>query len=144
MASAPGGVAQVEAMKITSSASIITGGYRYNVTRNLDGSGSNDWVAGDAVASQGASAGQGYIDLTATSTIHNHLGPTITIYSRTATTAWNSVKPTVTMGNLRSFVDYSADTMGFAHGNDLTLTPTTGFKGVATDNTNGVRMFSVD
>ena len=144
MASAPGGVAQVEAMKITSSASTITGGYRYNVTRNLDGSGSNDWVAGDAVASQGASAGQGYIDLTATSTIHNHLGPTITIYSRTATTAWNSVKPTVTMGNLRSFVDYSADTMGFAHGNDLTLTPTTGFKGVATDNTNGVRMFSVD
>lgn len=144
MASAPGGIAQIEAMKITSSATVIPGGYRYTVTRDLDGTGANSWVAGDAVASQGSSAGHGYIDLTATATIHNHLGPTITIYSRTATTAWNSVKPTVTMGNLRSFVDYSADTMGLAHGNDLILTPSTGFKGVTSDNANGVRLFSVD
>lgn len=144
MASAPSGIAQIEAMKITSSATVIPGGYRYSVTRNLDGTGANNWVSGDAVAGQGASVGQGYIDLTATNTVHNHLGPTITVYVRTATTAWNSLTPAVTMGNLRSFVDYSTDTTGFAHGNDLILTPSTGFKGVTSDNTNGVRLFSVD
>lgn len=142
MAAAPGGVAQVEAMKITSSATAITGGYRYSVTRNLDGSGANSWVAGDAVADLGGTVGSGYIDLTATSTLHNHLGPTMTIYSRTSTATWNDVKPTVSAGNLRSFVDYSSDKMGLAHGNDLTLSPTGGFSGMTSDNSNGMRLFN--
>lgn len=142
MAAAPGGIAQVEAMKITSSATAITGGYRYSVTRNLDGSGANAWVAGDAVADLGGTVGSGYIDLTATSTLHNHLGPTMTIYSRTSTATWNGVKPTVSAGNLRSFVDYSSDTMGIAHGNDLTLSPTGGFSGMTSDNSNGMRLFN--
>lgn len=142
MSSAPGGVAQVEAMKITSSATAITGGYRYNLTRNLDGSGANNWVAGDAVASLGATVGSGYIDLTATSTIHGHAGPTMAIYQRTSTGTWNGTKPSVAIGNLRSFVDYSSDTAGIAHGNDLTLTPTGGFSGMTSDNTNGLRLFN--
>jgi len=142
MASAPGGVAQVESMKVTSAATTITGGYRYTVTRNQDGSGANAWVAGDAVADIGGAVGSGYIDLTATSTLHGHLGPTMTIYSRTSAATWNGVKPTVSVGNLRSFVDYSADTFGVAHGNDLTLTPTTGFSGITSDNTNGLRLFN--
>ena len=142
MASAPGGVAQVESMKVTSAATTITGGYRYTVTRNQDGSGANAWVAGDAVADIGGAVGSGYIDLTASSTLHGHLGPTMTIYSRTSTATWNGVKPTVSVGNLRSFVDYSSDTFGIAHGNDLTLTPTSGFSGITSDNTNGLRLFN--
>jgi len=142
MASAPGGVAQVESMKVTSGATTITGGYRYTVTRNQDGSGANSWVAGDAVADIGGAVGSGYIDLTASSTLHGHLGPTMTIYSRTSTATWNGVKPTVSVGNLRSFVDYSSDIFGIAHGNDLTLTPTSGFSGITSDNTNGLRLFN--
>lgn len=143
-ATAPGGIAQVEVMKVTSIPSVITGGYRYTVTRNVDASGANSWVAGDAGVSLGNSTSKGYIELTSTSTIHNHLGPTMAIYSRSATTNWNDVKPVVAAGNLRSFVDYGADNMGFATGNDLTLTPTTGFKGVTIDRAQGVRLFNTN
>jgi len=142
MAAAPGGAAQVESMKVTSAATTITGGYRYTVTRNQDGSGANSWVAGDAVADIGGAVGSGYIDLTATSTLHGQLGPTMTIFARTSTATWNGVKPTVSVGNLRSFVDYSSDTFGIAHGNDLTLTPTSGFSGITSDNSNGLRLFN--
>lgn len=127
---------------MVSAATVITGGFRYTITRNLDGSGANSWLVGDAVASLGAAVGSGYIDLTATSTIHSHLGPTMTIYSRTSAATWNGVKPVVSVGNLRSFVDYSADKFGIAHGNDLTLTPSTGFSGVTSDDTNGLRLFN--
>lgn len=141
---APGGIAQFEAMKVTSAASAITGGYRYSVTRNVDGTGANGWVAGDAVAYIGDAVGEGYIELTSTQTVHNDLGPNITVYVRTATTNWNDVNPVVSMGNLESFVDYSADEFGFATGNDLALTPTTGFKGLTADRTNGLRLFNTD
>lgn len=144
LSSAPGGVAQVEAMLTGGAPTAITGGWRYSVTRNLDGSGANNWVAGDAVVSLGRDAGEGYIDLTSTSTIHSHIGPTITTYARTGSGSWNSVVPTTAMGNLDSFVDYSATEFGFAFGNNLTLTPTTGFKGGTLDRTNGVRLFNVD
>lgn len=139
---APAGIAQIEAMQVVSGPTPITGGYRHLVNRNLDGTGANAWVAGDAVVDLGAAVGKGYIDLTSTSTIHNHLGPTIAIYSRHSTATWNGVSPTVAFGNLRSFVDYSADAFGLAVGNDLTLTPSTGFKGFTGDRVNGLRMFN--
>ena len=141
---APNSFAQLEAMQVTSAATTIGGGYRYTVTRNLDGSGANAWNVGDAVVSLGSAVGQGYIDLSSTSTIHNHYGPAQTMYVRTSTATWNGVKPVTTTGNLRSFVDYSADEFGFATGNDLTLTPATGFRGVTVDRTNGVRLFNTD
>lgn len=144
LSAAPGGSAQIEAMQVTSSATAISGGYRYSVSRNLDGTGANIWYAGDAVVSLRSAVGQGYIDLTSTNTIHNHYGPTQTFYVRTATTNWNSVAPVVSAGNLRSFVDYSADEFGFATGNDLTLLPSAGFRGVTVDRTNGVRLFNTD
>ena len=144
MASAPGGMAQVEVMKCGATATPISGGYRYTVTRNLDGSGANAWVAGDAIANIGAVAGQGFIELTSTNTALNHLGPTIAIYARTGTAAWTDVKPVVALGNLRSFVDYADDQYGFALGNDLALTPATGFSGMTGDRTNGLRLFNTD
>lgn len=138
LAAAPGGVAQVEVMRVTSGPTTIAGGYRYTVTRNVDGSGANGWTAGDAVVL----LREGYIDLTATSTALNHLGPTITTYARSSTSAWNSLTPTTAQGNLRSFVDYGTTLYGFALGNNLTLTPSTGFQGMTADPTNGVRLFN--
>ena len=52
----------VEWMAVASSATAIAGGYRYTITRNLDGSGANDWNAGDAVVNTGQT-GSGFIDL---------------------------------------------------------------------------------
>jgi hypothetical protein len=46
------------------------------------------------------------------------------------------------MGNLRSFVDYTADTFGWGVGNDLTLSPTGGFSGMTGDAVNGLRQFN--
>jgi hypothetical protein len=142
---APGGVQQTEVMKITSNVSGSSPNFIYTVTRNVDDSVVNAWEIGDAVINLGGTIGQGYLELTSTSTIHSHLGPTITIYGRTATTNWNNVKPIVSMGNLESFVDYGVTSglqYGFATGNDLTLTPATGFSGITTDPTKGVRLFN--
>lgn len=135
---APSGVAQIESMRITSSATIVSGGYRYTVTRNLDGTGANAWVAGDAVVD----ITDGYIDLTSTSTMLNHFGPVIAIYDRTSVGSWNGLTPVAAMGNLRNFVDISTDTYGFALGNNLTLTPSTGFIGMTGDVSNGLRLFN--
>ncbi len=140
---APAGVAKFEAIKVVSAASPITGGYRYTVERNKDGTGANDFEAGDAVASLGKNVGEGTISLTATSTVLNHAGPTVAIYTRNATTAWNSLTPTVAVGQLSSFAGYSGSAMGIAIGNDLTLDPAAGvFKGLTADATNGVRLFN--
>ena len=144
---APAGIAQFEAMRVDSGPTTIAGGYRYTVARNRDGTGANSWLAGDAVVSLGSTVGRGYIDLTSTETIHNHFGPTITIYSRTSTSAWDAVNPVVTMGNLHSFVDYSGlagEDFGFATGNDLTLDPSEGFSGLTADRSNGLRLFNTE
>lgn len=53
---------KLEFISIDSNATAITGGYRYNVTRNLDGTGANQWYAGDAVVNTGK-AGSGFHDL---------------------------------------------------------------------------------
>jgi trimeric autotransporter adhesin len=140
---APAGVAKFEAIKVVSAASAITGGYRYTIERNKDGTGANDFDEGDAVASLGKNVGEGTISLTATSTILNHAGPTIAIYTRNATTAWNSLTPTVALGQLSSFAGYSGSAMGLAIGDDLALDPAAGvFKGLTADATNGVRLFN--
>jgi len=144
MKAAPGGIAQIEVFQIKSAAG-GSGPYTYDVERAVDGTPANTWYAGDAVANLGYAAGEGYIELTSTSTVHNDLGPSILVYARTATTNWNSSDPIVVMGNLENLIDYSGpDEFGFATGNDLDLTPSTGFKGVAIDRTNGARLFNVD
>jgi len=133
---------QYEAVTVTSAPTTITGGYRYTVTRNVNGGGAKAWSTGAGIHAQSQQTGRGYIDLTSTATIHNALGPTQTIYTRTGTTNWNDVKPVTTMGNLRSFVDYTADTFGWGVGNDLTLSPTGGFSGMTGDAVNGLRQFN--
>lgn len=51
-----------EAIAVTSAPTTITGGFRYSITRNLDGTGANDWAAGDAVFNTGTT-GNGFLDL---------------------------------------------------------------------------------
>jgi hypothetical protein len=133
---------QYEVVTVASAASAVTGGYHYTITRNVNGGGAKAWSTGAGVHAVSQQTGRGYIDLTSTATIHNALGPTQTIYTRTGTTNWNDVKPVTTMGNLRSFVDYTADTFGWGVGNDLTLSPTGGFSGMTGDAVNGLRQFN--
>lgn len=133
---------QYEVVTVTSAASAVTGGYRYTVTRNVNGGGAKAWSTGAGIHAVSQQTGRGYIDLTSTATIHNAFGPTQTIYTRTGTSGWNDVKPVTTMGNLRSFVDYTADTFGWGVGNDLTLSPTGGFSGMTGDAVNGLRQFN--
>lgn len=145
MRTSPGGVPQYEEMKVTSSASAITGGYRYSITRNLDTTGANNWVAGDAIVSRGSVVNSGWIELAANSTTNGiFTGPTITVMVRTGTTTYDQVVPTATMGNLRSFAGYGTDINGFATGKDLTQSPGSGFFGMLSDPTNGLRLFNVD
>ena len=49
----------------------------------------------------------------------------------------------MSIGNLESFADYGSYEVGFAVGNDLTLTPATGFQGMTADRTDGIRLFNV-
>lgn len=133
---------QYEVVTVTSAPTTVTGGYRYTITRNVNGGGAKAWSTGAGIHAVSQQTGRGYIDLTSTATIHNALGPTQTIYTRTGTTGWNDVKPVTTMGNLRSFVDYTADTFGWGVGNDLTLSPTGGFSGMTGDAVNGLRQFN--
>jgi hypothetical protein len=142
---APNGAVQFESMRITSAATTISGGFRYSVTRNLDGSNSpnisgnwDTWFAGDAVVD----ITDGYIDLTSTSTMLNHFGPVVAIYDRTSVGSWAGLTPTAALGNIKGFVDFSTDNFGIAIGNNLTLTPSTGFIGLTADATNGIRLFN--
>jgi len=133
---------QYEPITVTAGPTTITGGYRYTVTRNVAGLGAKAWTTGSTLHAVSQQTGTGYIDLTSTSTIHNHLGPTIAIYNRTSSANWNDVKPVTALGNLRSFVDYTSNTFGWGVGNDLTLSPTGGFSGMTGDAVNGLRQFN--
>lgn len=100
------------------------------------------WYIGDANVNLGYATGSGYIDLTSLTTIAGHYGPTIAVYAHR--TDGGQPKATTALGNLRSYVDYTADTMGWAVGNDLTLTPTSGFTGMTGDAVSGLRLFNVE
>jgi hypothetical protein len=132
-----------EAMQLTSAGTDEGDDYSFTVTRNLDGTGANSWSAGTAVVSTGDAIGEGHIDLTSTQTLYSHIGPTIALYVRTATTNWNDVKPVVALGNLYSFLGYGSDTYGMAIGNDLSLTTST-FRGATITNANGLQLYNTD
>ena len=122
---------QVEFMAIASSASPISGHYSYAVTRNLDGSGANQWYAGDALLNTGTT-GNGFIDLYSTAGVLSGSGPTIVGNVRTGTT-YNDIEPRWAIGNLDGLYGYSGSTYGAAFG-----TPSAAW--VKIDPTNGVRL----
>jgi hypothetical protein len=119
---------------------IITGGptgtgpYTYTVTRNHDGSGANDWFAGNAVVNTGV-VGDGFIDAYSRRGTKSALevGPTIVGNVRTALGAmdWET---RWALGNLRGLYNYGAvNIYGFAAGQRTGAW-------VAVDATNGYRV----
>jgi hypothetical protein len=147
--------AKVEIVTVTSTATSVSGGYQYTITRpatKFAWSASagvkritKNWIEGNAIVSTGGAVGDGYIELTSTQTILSQFGPTISITSRTDADVWNGLVEVVALGNLRSRVDYgSSDVSGLVIGNDASLTPTSGFRGITADATDGIRLFSVN
>ena len=109
------------------------GPYSYTITRNLDGSGANDWVAGDAVLNTGTT-GDGYIDLYSDRSTRSatHYGPSIVGNVRTGTT-YSNLEERWAIGNLNGVFGYATDTYGAAFGS-----PTGAWLKI--DPTNGVRL----
>jgi hypothetical protein len=123
---------QVEWMAITSSGTDVSPfGWQYSVTRNLDGSGANDWPAGTAVVNTGTT-GDGFIDLYATSGVLSGTGPTIVGNVRTGTT-YSNISPRWAIGNLNGLYGVgSSDLYGCAFGDpsaaNITIEPTNGIR----------------
>lgn len=125
----------VEFMAVTSGASVIGGGYRYSVTRNLDGSGANQWYAGDAIANTGQT-GDGWIDAYSVRGVKasSEAGPTIAGNIRNSST-YNDWSTMWAIGNLNGLYGYGADTPGAAFGKYASGNPN-----ITVDTTNGIRI----
>ena len=101
---APGGVAQYEAVKVKSGPTTVTGGYRWLCTRNIDGSGpsvGNSWLEDDAIVNLGHNLGDGFIDITSTSGIYSSSGPHISMHARSSNNSNWQVPEVMRMGNLK-------------------------------------------
>lgn len=121
---------KLEFMAVASGAS-GGGPYTYTVTRNLDGTGANQWYAGDALLDTGTT-GDGFIDLYSTAGIlSSGSGPTIVGNVRTGTT-YNAYAPRWAIGNLNGLYGYGATTYGAAFGDasatNVTVDATNGFR----------------
>ncbi len=123
---------KVEFMQVTAGPT-GTGPYSYTVTRNLDGSGSNQWYAGDAVFNTGTT-GKGFIDLYSLSGIKSGAGPTIVGNVRNSAT-YNDWTEHWAIGNLNGLYDYGVDTFGVAVGR---YSPTTSW--LSADASQGIRI----
>lgn len=101
--------------------------------RNLDGSGANDWYAGDAVFNTGQT-GTGFIDLYSVRGVKaaTEYGPTIVGNVRASTT-WNDWAPRWAIGNLNGLYGYATNIYGAAFG-----VPTAAW--IKIDPTNGIRI----
>lgn len=119
----------VEWMAVTSAAS-GSGPYTYSITRNLDGSGANNWTAGDAIFNTGTT-NSGFIDLYSAAGVISGTGPTIVGNVRTGTT-YSQIAPRWAIGNLNGLYGYGATTYGVAFGDSAAANLTV-------DATNGIR-----
>lgn len=127
---------KVEFMAVTSGATVITGGFRYSVTRNLDGTGANEWFAGDAVFNTGTT-GNGFIDLYSVRGVKaaTEVGPTIVGNVRNSAT-YNDWSARWAIGNLKGLYDYGTTIFGAAFGRYATA----GQTWLSVDETNGFRV----
>ena len=115
------GILQVEYMQVGA----LVSGTRYNVTRNLDGSGANNWPMGTPYAVNGQN-GAGRIELNAYAT------PRMSILRQGAT--YNAQTELIRIGDLNAWGDYVAETYGAAFGDyagagaNVTIDPTNGVR----------------
>jgi hypothetical protein len=124
---------KIEFMITTSTASVITGGYRYTVTRNLDGSGANQWYAGDSIVN----TQNGFIDLYSLRGVKagTEIGPTIAGNFRNSST-YNDWKTYWAIGNLNGLYGYNTNIFGVAFGKYAA-----GLAYITIDATNGYRAY---
>jgi len=123
---------KVEFMSIDSAPS-GSGPYSYTVTRNLDGSGANQWYAGDAVLNTGTT-GDGFIDIYSVRGVKSssQYGPTIVGNVRNSST-YNDWTEVWAVGNLNGLYGYSSNTYGAAFGkysaaDYITIDPSNGIR----------------
>jgi hypothetical protein len=111
--------------------------YVYTVTRNLDGTGADQWFAGDAVFNTGQ-VGNGFIDLYSIFALKGatQSGPTIVGNVRNSPT-YNDWSEHWAIGNLKGVYGYGATTYGVGLGKYAA-----GTAHVTIDATAGLRMFS--
>lgn len=126
---------KVEFFAITSGATNTGSDYSYTVTRNLDGSGANQWYAGDAMFNTGQS-GNGFIDLYSIRGVKtsSQAGPTIVGNVRNSST-FNDWSEAWAIGNLNGLYGYGTNLMGVGLGKYAS-----GHPNVVIDPTNGVRL----
>lgn len=120
---------KVEWMAVTTGAGGSAGAYSYSVTRNLDGSGANQWYAGDAIVDTGTT-GSGFLDLYSTAGVLSGTGPTIVGNVRTGTT-YNNIAPRWAIGNLNGLYGYGTvygAAFGDASATNVTIDATNGFR----------------
>ena len=110
-----------------------SGPYSYTVTRNLDGTGANQWYAGDAVLNTGTT-GDGFIDIYSVRGVKSssEYGPTIVGNVRNSST-YNDWTEVWAVGNLNGLYGYSSDTYGAAFGkysaaDYITIDPSNGIR----------------
>ena len=133
--SAPGGVAQMEAVKFTSGPTTITGGFRYDIERDLDGGGpavGHTWEIDDAIVNFGHNLGEGFIDITATSGVYGTSGPHIAMHAREVTGSNFNIPEILRLGNLNGTWYTSNDRFGLMIGDNVNNQPSAGsdpFKG---------------
>ena len=147
--SAPGGIAQTEALRITSE-SAGSGPYTYGIARNIDGSGNNTWSIDDAVVNLGHEHGDGFIDLTATQSVYSNEGPMISLFARGAEVEnvlsdWQ-VPEVARLGNLSGTGYTGNDDFGIMVGKNLAFShthSTTPFAGMI-GNKEGVKLYNTD
>jgi hypothetical protein len=113
------------------------GDYAYLVLRDQDGSGANQWFAGDAIFDTGkASGSSGFIDLYSTRGVNqgSQYGPTIVGNVRTsaAATGW---EPRWAIGHLENIYNNSSGIFGAAFGQASSTY-------LQIDATNGIRMMA--
>jgi hypothetical protein len=111
------------------------GDYRYAVLRDRDGSGANQWFAGDAVFDTGKSANNGaFIDLYSQSGLHagTQTGPTIVGHVR-INSNYNGWEPRWAIGNLVNLYGNASPVFGAAFGQPSSTH-------LQIDATNGIRM----
>jgi hypothetical protein len=127
---------KVEFILITSGATADPpNGYYYSCTRDLDGSGANDWYAGDAALNTGTT-GDGFIDIYSMRSVRSaaHIGPTILGNVRTGTT-YSDLGEVWAIGNLNGLYGYGTDTYGVGIGRYASSMPN-----IVMDSTNGLRI----
>lgn len=123
---------KLEFLRVSSSPTTISGGYRYMVERNLDGTGENTWYEGTALVNTGV-AGNGFIDMYSRRSMKSdtQYGPTIVGNIRNSST-WNDWSEVWAIGNLSNLYNQPGGTVGVGLGkyasgsNHIVITPSTG------------------